>query len=137
MDVDAIVFAVSYCPSRNLLSRFTQSILLTWLVLLSRPGYALHSRRIEPDGQRPKVLLHGKACRKTSNPKCSLEATDTSAGIKGMVYALDVSQLMGDKMPLCKETDFEKWTVPADDRTPRCLLGRNLVWRVPKYLLDR
>jgi hypothetical protein len=30
---------------------------------------------IEPDGQRPKVLLHGKACRKTSDPKCSYEAS--------------------------------------------------------------
>jgi hypothetical protein len=39
------------------------------------------------------------------------------------VYALDVAQLMGDKMPACKDSDFEQWTVPADDRTPRCLLG--------------
>lgn len=69
------------------------------------------------------MLLHGKACRKTANPKCSLEATDTSAGIKGLVYALDVAQLMGDKMPVCKAADFEQWTVPADDHTPRCLLG--------------
>lgn len=41
------------------------------------------------------------------------------------MYALDVAQLMGDKMPSCKETDFEQWTVPADDRTPRCLLGEH------------
>jgi hypothetical protein len=39
------------------------------------------------------------------------------------VYALDLAQLMGDKMPACKTTDYEQWTVPADDRTPRCLLG--------------
>jgi hypothetical protein len=38
--------------------------------------------RIEPDGQRPKVLLHGKACRKTANAKCSYEATDTRASIE-------------------------------------------------------
>jgi hypothetical protein len=40
-----------------------------------------------------------------------------------MVYALDVAQLMGEKMPQCKDSDYEQWTVPADDRTPRCLLG--------------
>lgn len=45
---------------------------------------------------------------------------------QGFVYALDVAQLMGDKMPACKTTDYEQWTVPADDRTPRCLLGERL-----------
>jgi hypothetical protein len=40
------------------------------------------------------------------------------------VYALDIGQVMGsDKMPPCKDTDYEQWTVPADDHTPRCLLG--------------
>lgn len=43
--------------------------------------------------------------------------------LQGFVYALDITQLMGDKMPACKDNDFEQWTVPADDRTPRCLLG--------------
>jgi len=38
--------------------------------------------RIEPDGQRPKVLLHGKSCRKTANPKCSYDSSDTRAGIE-------------------------------------------------------
>jgi hypothetical protein len=49
---------------------------------------------------------------------------DTRSGIQGIVYALDIGQVMGsDKMPSCKETDYEQWTVPADDHTPRCLLG--------------
>jgi hypothetical protein len=43
------------------------------------------------------------------------------------VYALDIGQVMGDdKMPPCKDTDYEQWTVPADDHTPRCLLGELL-----------
>lgn len=50
-------------------------------------------------------------------------AADTRSSIQGIVYALDISQLMGDKLPTCKEADYEQWTVPADDHTPRCLLG--------------
>lgn len=46
--------------------------------------------------------------------------------LQGLVYALDIAQLMGDKMPVCKAGDFEQWTVPADDHTPRCLLGTDL-----------
>lgn len=38
--------------------------------------------RIEPDGQRPKVLIHGKACRKTANPKCAYDTSDTRSGIE-------------------------------------------------------
>lgn len=45
--------------------------------------------------------------------------------MQGFVYALDIAQLMGDKMPACKDSDYEQWTVPADDRTPRCLLGKH------------
>lgn len=44
-------------------------------VLLTLPCLPLTVYSIEPDGQRPKVLLHGKACRKTSDPKCSYEAS--------------------------------------------------------------
>lgn len=54
---------------------------------------------------------------------CPSVHADTRSGIQGIVYALDIGQVMGDKMPLCKETDYEQWTVPADDHTPRCLLG--------------
>ncbi|PNW71630.1 hypothetical protein CHLRE_16g662250v5 [Chlamydomonas reinhardtii] len=37
--------------------------------------------RIEPDGQRPRVILHGRSCRNTTNPKCShTAATDSSSG---------------------------------------------------------
>eukprot|EP00878_Enallax_costatus_P010257 GHUV01010707.1.p1 GENE.GHUV01010707.1~~GHUV01010707.1.p1 ORF type:complete len:710 (+),score=160.81 GHUV01010707.1:152-2131(+) len=104
--------------------RFSYDYGRCWRTVPLSVAMYVENIRIEPDGQRPKVLLHGKACRKPANPKCSLEASDTSAGIKGMVYALDVSQLMGDKMPLCKDNDFEQWTVPADDHTPRCLLGQ-------------
>jgi hypothetical protein len=73
-------------------------------------------------------------CMRVTNRTCSQAASishlpacfrhaDTRSGIQGIVYALDIAQVMGDKMPVCKETDFEQWTVPADDHTPRCLLG--------------
>ncbi|KAI8465440.1 MAG: hypothetical protein J3K34DRAFT_525363 [Monoraphidium minutum] len=82
--------------------------------------------RIEPDGQRPKVLIHGKACRKNSHPNCSYEADDTRAALEGIVYALDVKALLGDKLPACSPSDYEQWTVPNDDRTQRCLLGQQM-----------
>lgn len=41
-----------------------------------------HPDRIEPDGQRPKVLIHGKACRKTAHPKCAYDTSDTRSGIE-------------------------------------------------------
>jgi hypothetical protein len=43
--------------------------------------------------------------------------------LEGIIYALDASALMGDKLPTCKEVDYELWTVPSNDHTPRCLLG--------------
>lgn len=52
---------------------------------------------------------------------------------QGFVYALDIAQLMGDKMPACKDGDYEQWTVPADDRTPRCLLGEGDAVTVPVW----
>uniref|UniRef100_A0A383W6M8 VPS10 domain-containing protein n=1 Tax=Tetradesmus obliquus TaxID=3088 RepID=A0A383W6M8_TETOB len=103
--------------------RFSYDYGRCWRTVPLQTALYVENIRIEPDGQRPKVLLHGKACRKTSDPKCSYEASDTRSGIQGIVYALDIGQVMGDKMPLCKESDYEQWTVPADDHTPRCLLG--------------
>lgn len=43
-------------------------------------SFSIYYPRIEPDGQRPKVLIHGKACRKTANPKCAYDTSDTRAG---------------------------------------------------------
>ena len=34
-------------------------------------------RRIEPDGQRPTVIVHGRACRKPANDKCSYASDDS------------------------------------------------------------
>jgi hypothetical protein len=51
------------------------------IVVCACNGYVC-SCRIEPDGQRPKVLIHGKACRKTANPKCAYDTSDTRSGIE-------------------------------------------------------
>jgi hypothetical protein len=69
------------------------------------------------------VLIHGKACRKSDHPKCSYDTGDSRPLLQGLVYALDISSLMGDKLPLCIAKDYEQWTLPAEDHTPRCLLG--------------
>lgn len=54
--------------------------------------------RIEPDGQRPMVLVHGRACTADMHPKCSIESNKTSRStMPGMIYALDVAALMGER----------------------------------------
>lgn len=66
-----------------------------------------------------------KRCR-PATLSLSLWSLVSVCPLQGLVYALDIAQLMGDKMPVCKAGDFEQWTVPADDHTPRCLLGTDL-----------
>lgn len=92
----------------------------------SPPACSIPSPRIESDGQRAKVLIHGKACRKLDHPKCSYDTGDNRPLVQGLIYALDISTLMGDKLPACAAKDYEQWTLPAEDRTPRCLLGERL-----------
>ncbi|KAG2441862.1 hypothetical protein HXX76_003470 [Chlamydomonas incerta] len=83
--------------------------------------------RIEPDGQRPRVILHGRSCRNTTNPKCShTAATDSSSGTEGVMYAVDVAALMAGKLGACSGADYEEWTVPSPVGTPRCVLGEQL-----------
>ncbi|GFR45937.1 hypothetical protein Agub_g7400, partial [Astrephomene gubernaculifera] len=84
--------------------------------------------RIEPDGQRPTVLVHGRACRKSdASPKCSGGAEDTSFAPGGVLYAVDVADLMRAKLSgSCGKSDYERWTVPTFDHQPRCVLGEKL-----------
>lgn len=83
--------------------------------------------RIEPDGQRPRVLVHGRECRKDMDPKCSREATEPTSALQGLVYVVDVEELLGAKMEVCKASkDFELWTVPSPTHTPRCVLGQTM-----------
>ncbi|GBF87767.1 hypothetical protein Rsub_00478 [Raphidocelis subcapitata] len=97
-----------------------------WRRVPLESALTLENIRIEPDGQRPKVLLHGRACRRSAHPNCSYAADDTRATLEGVVYALDVKALLGDKLPACSASDYEQWTVPNDDRTQRCLLGQQM-----------
>lgn len=93
--------------------------------------------RIEPDGQRPRVLVHGRACRNTTHPKCTLGPADASGAtpsssaaaseMNGIMYAVDIEALMKKaNTPLGKcsrPTDYERWNVPSVTGTPRCVLG--------------
>ncbi|KAG2489020.1 hypothetical protein HYH03_012458 [Edaphochlamys debaryana] len=79
--------------------------------------------RIEPDGQRPRVVVHGRACRNTTNPKCVHEGQSAS---EGLMYAVDVAALMASKLGQCSPSDYEQWTVPTPAMTPRCVLGQQL-----------
>ena len=46
--------------------------------------------------------------------------------VQGIIYMLDVSELLSGQLPQCSaDKDFETWTVP-DAGSPRCILG---TWR--------
>lgn len=68
-----------------------------WKSVPLSPALLVENIRIEPDGQRPKVVVHGRACTTDMHPECTLTAaTKTSKRTTpGLLYALDISQLMG------------------------------------------
>ncbi|KAG1664895.1 hypothetical protein FOA52_006241 [Chlamydomonas sp. UWO 241] len=83
--------------------------------------------RIEPDGQRPRVVVHGSACDKSVSDKCSLDATNrTSASVPGIMYMVDVQELLAGKMSQCTEAEYEWWFVPesSGSKSAKCFLGR-------------
>ncbi|MEW5312182.1 MAG: hypothetical protein WDW38_003829 [Sanguina aurantia] len=92
--------------------------------------------RIEPDGQQPRVILHGRACRKPSDSssssggsggRCSYESDDKRAQVEGLMYVIDAHQLDGAKMGQCDAaTDYSPWTVPTETHTQRCVLGQTM-----------
>ncbi|MEW5296835.1 MAG: hypothetical protein WDW36_000087 [Sanguina aurantia] len=89
--------------------------------------------RIEPDGQQPRVILHGRACRKPSDSSssggsgCSYEADDKRAQVEGLMYVIDAHQLDGAKMGQCDaNADYSPWTVPTETHTQRCVLGQTM-----------
>lgn len=55
--------------------------------------------------------------------RCSYDKDDKRTHLEGLMYAMDVSKVMGDKLVPCKPSDFETWTVPDASYAPRCLLG--------------
>ncbi len=49
------------------------------------------THRIEPDGQRPRVILHGRRCRKSLSPLCAYDAEAPRKGVlEGVMYLVDV-----------------------------------------------
>jgi hypothetical protein len=59
----------------------------------SYPGGVGLLVRIEPDGQRPVVVVHGLACDQALNSKCSLKEGDRRAAPPGIMYTVDVLEL--------------------------------------------
>eukprot|EP00210_Caulerpa_lentillifera_P008415 g8027.t1 len=74
--------------------------------------------RMEPDGQRPRFIIHGKSCTKSELESCGLEAG--AAEEQGLVYTLDVQDLLNFRK--CDESDYEMW-IPLDNKKSNCLLG--------------
>lgn len=84
--------------------------------------------RIEPDGQRPRVLVHGRACRKSMDPKCDYDANDQRSAPEGIVYTVDIASIMGSKLRAqCGEADYERWSVRVGPRDT-CLLGQTMLF---------
>ena len=76
------------CDSRN------SSTLLPAPPPTSPPSSPLSAgHRIEPDGQRPVVVVHGLACDQSLHPKCSLTAEDKKNAPPGLMYAIDILDL--------------------------------------------
>eukprot|EP00197_Chlamydomonas_leiostraca_P003012 CAMPEP_0202867564 /NCGR_PEP_ID=MMETSP1391-20130828/9502_1 /ASSEMBLY_ACC=CAM_ASM_000867 /TAXON_ID=1034604 /ORGANISM="Chlamydomonas leiostraca, Strain SAG 11-49" /LENGTH=890 /DNA_ID=CAMNT_0049547617 /DNA_START=70 /DNA_END=2742 /DNA_ORIENTATION=- len=87
--------------------------------------------RIEPDGQRPRVVVHGRRCRKGMSDKCFYGADDKRSGVaEGLMYLVDIQELLGAKpLPACLEADREQWYLPnASSPVPqaRCVLGKQM-----------
>mmetsp|Transcript_15969 Transcript_15969/g.34497 ORF Transcript_15969/g.34497 Transcript_15969/m.34497 type:complete len:890 (+) Transcript_15969:138-2807(+) len=100
-----------------------------WVSIPLFTALVVDNIRIEPDGQRPRVVVHGKACRRSSNPNCSYLANDTRTSVQGIMYMVDVQQLMGTKMGQCASTDYEMFSIPTSrlDKTPACTLGKQMM----------
>eukprot|EP00798_Chlamydomonas_sp_ICE-L_P015566 gene15566-21663_t len=92
--------------------------------------------RIEPDGQRPRVIVHGKACRQPASMKCSYMEDDVSSKQEGLMYMVDISDLMSGMIGLCGAQSYEMWGIPvsATDSSARCMLGELAAGGV--YMVD-
>ena len=79
-----------------------------------------HQRPFCPIPPTHPLLRHG------THPRCSYDPGDKRTQLEGLLYSLDIAHLLGDKLPPCKPSDYETWTVPDEAFAPRCLLG---AWR--------
>ena len=81
------------CETDLLVDNIRQDILLDrlWSTMV-RICLAVLLCRIEPDGQRPRVILHGRACRQPASDKCSYKTDDTTHSVtEGIMYTVDVT----------------------------------------------
>lgn len=73
---------------------------------------------MEPDGQRPRFLIHGNACLESDFEGCG--ATEEASRQRGVVYTLDVQDLVNFRK--CDASDYIVWE-PLDNKDSTCLLG--------------
>lgn len=98
-----------------------------WLHVPLSEALLLDNIRIEPDGQRPRVILHGRRCRKSISPLCAYDAEAPRQGVlEGVMYLVDLQDLLGARMGLCAASDRERWAIPTElnSAQARCVLGR-------------
>lgn len=94
-----------------------------WTTVPLAQSLFVENIKIEPDGQRSRVIIYGVECDTKLDPKCTYNST--TAARKGIMYTLDVKSLDSKLLP-CTESDYELFSVPqsALDPSPRCILGQ-------------
>jgi hypothetical protein len=98
-----------------------------WSAVPLATALSVENIRIEPDGQRPKVLVHGRACTLDAHPKCSIASNTTARSTTpGLVFALDIAALAGPTLRACGADDFAPWTFADASGAPACLLGQKM-----------
>lgn len=100
----------------------------SWAVVPLKSALLVDNIRIEPDGQRAWVVIHGRACEVGTDParaKCTVNSTAQPVGTPGLMYTLDV-QGLNPAMGKCYATDYEQWSLPTSrtDGSPACTLGK-------------
>eukprot|EP00201_Polytomella_parva_P016140 CAMPEP_0175072082 /NCGR_PEP_ID=MMETSP0052_2-20121109/19671_1 /TAXON_ID=51329 ORGANISM="Polytomella parva, Strain SAG 63-3" /NCGR_SAMPLE_ID=MMETSP0052_2 /ASSEMBLY_ACC=CAM_ASM_000194 /LENGTH=978 /DNA_ID=CAMNT_0016339465 /DNA_START=262 /DNA_END=3198 /DNA_ORIENTATION=+ len=102
-----------------------------WTEVPLTEAMTVENIRIEPDGQRPRVIVHGRGCRveptRSSTSKCGQSA---SSGYRpeGLMYVVDVEQNEAfSPLPNCKASDRVPWTVSTPDGvSAACVLGNTI-----------
>lgn len=94
--------------------------------------------RIEPDGQQPRVLVHGRRCTRDllvpTSEKCGYKDAAEAMGVnEGVIYVIDVPELLPGMLGTCEvPPDFQEWGVPESPEKPnsvKCILGRKTTFQ--------
>lgn len=91
-----------------------------WNTVLLDIALDVQNIRVEPKGASHVFIVHGSECRHSAaHPKCTYNPQQSTSR-KGVMYVIDIEQVMGTDWTVCSDKDYETWSPPGNDR---CLLG--------------